>query len=592
MSGTELRSQVGQGVGRLHGLGDADRRAVWTAFFTLLTIVAAHAVLETARDTLFLRDLPVGYLPWAYFGIASLSLATARWSSKLPRLHSPSRVLAATLLVGASGTALFWPVVKVPTVASLVSLYIWTGVLVSVVVTHFWVALSNRMDVGRARRAYPLVAAGGMLGATLGSLLAGAALTVTGPRALLPLAAGLFALAAVLVALAGDSAAAPEKTAGDAGADPAVASPNTPQAPASPATPAAPAADKAEKAPGLRQIWADPYLRRILQLAAAAPVVAMGIDFIFKSLVVEQVADADLGPFFARYNFVVNGAALLFQFALAPRILRNVGVVGSLCLLPGALALAAGGVVATGTLPAALVLRGTDGILRHSLQRTATEILFLPLTAATRAALRALAESMGQRGGQMAGSLLILATIAAGAAPAGLAAGVAVLCALWLLATLRLQKHYVARFRSQLRTLSATGSPAVPDLDMQSLELLVSALGSSNDAEVLAALDMLAGFGRTRLVTPLILFHPSTAVVKKALALFEDPWRDDVQEMRRRLLDHQDAEVRAAALRALVAGGYERSIVRTVLRSDRSPLVRYTALTLWTGFQDSGAAGL
>ena len=43
----------------LLGLRGDDGRSAWMAFTTLLTIIAAHAVLETARDALFLADLPV-----------------------------------------------------------------------------------------------------------------------------------------------------------------------------------------------------------------------------------------------------------------------------------------------------------------------------------------------------------------------------------------------------------------------------------------------------------------------------------------------------------------------------------------------------
>lgn len=551
----------------LLGLRRDDGRTVWMAFATLLMIVAAHAVLETARDALFLADLPVTRLPWAYLGIAGLAFVAGRGSERLLTGRSARRVLAATLFVGAMGTLCFWRVVATPTAASLMALYIWTGLLASVVVPQFWVRLGSAMDVTQAKRAYAIVAAGGMLGATIGSFVAGVALTFEGPRALLPLAAAMFVLAACLPAFAPEQTDVPEPRA------------------------AAPPPQDDER-PRLRAAWGDPYLRRILCLAVAGPVVAMGIDFVFKSIVTREVPRADLGPFFARFNTIVNAAALIFQVTLAPRLLQSFGVVRNLCLLPGSLALVAAGVAGTAAFPAALVLRGTDGILRHSLHRAAAEILFLPLSTVTRSVLRGLAESIGQRGGQVAGSLLILTAIALGATPRDLAAGVAVLCVVWLVGYLRLQTHYVERFRSQLRASSVSSDAAVPDLDLQSLETLVAALSAPNDAEVIAALDLLANYGRIRLVSPLILYHPSSRVVVRALELFEGIRRDDLQAIRRRLLEHHEPAVRAAVLRQLVSGGSERSVVRTMLRQDPSPLVRSTALVIWMGSDDAPESDL
>jgi ATP:ADP antiporter, AAA family len=542
---------------RLLGVRREDGWTVAAAFATLLTIVASHAVLETARDTLFLTHLSASMLPWAYLGIASFAFAAAR-GSMLVGTRSPRLVLTLSLAVGALGTGAFTWIVETPGTAAVMALYVWTGLLASIVVAQFWVELAGRMDVAQAKRGYAVVAAGGMLGAMLGSLLAGGVLTVAGPRALLPAAAAMFALAACLPALTRMPARGPRIV--------------------------TPRDDDAR--PGLAAVWADPYTKRLLLLAVIAPIVTMMVDFLFKSIVSHEVPKDELGPFFARYNAVVNGAALAVQLTIAPHLLQSFGVVRILCLLPGALGLVAAGVVGATALPAVLVLRGTDGTLRHSLHRAATEILFLPLAAPTRSALRGLAESVGLRGGQVLGSGLILLAIGVGAAPRHLAVLVALLCGVWLLGYLRLQDHYVERFRSQLRSLGA-GDVTVPDLDLRSIETLVASLGSPNDGEVIAAIDLLDAYGRARLVSPLILYHPSAAVVLRALELFDATPRADLRQLHERLLEHPEPAVRAAILRRLVADGCDRSVVRASLKGDASPLVRHTALVLWMGFEDT-----
>src|SRR5262245_53390254 len=160
------RSIIGRPhMNRFFGVRPDERRTVWLGVVTLLTIVAAHTVLETARDALFLADLPASRLPWAYLGIAVLAYIAARVVERLLGTRSARGALAAMLLVGATGTAILWDLVATSVPASLMALYIWTGVLASVVLSQFWIQLAAQMDVGQAKRAYALIAAGGMLGA-------------------------------------------------------------------------------------------------------------------------------------------------------------------------------------------------------------------------------------------------------------------------------------------------------------------------------------------------------------------------------------------------------------------------------------------
>jgi hypothetical protein len=162
-----------------------------------------------------------------------------------------------------------------------------------------------------------------------------------------------------------------------------------------------------------------------------------------------------------------------------------------------------------------------------------------------------------------------------------------VLSALALLALVGLREDYVERFRDRLRTLVGDTRSDVPELDRSSLETLVSTLSSPSDAEVLAALDLLESYGRARLVPPLILHHPSTAVVLRALELFRAAEHPHIAAIRERLLEHEAAEVRAAVLRTWPGAGPDVAVLLGVLREDPSPAVRSTALAGWASRTDS-----
>ena len=56
---------------RLLDVRPEERRPTAIAFLVLFGILAAHTILETARDALFLARLPPSQLPWMYLAMAA-----------------------------------------------------------------------------------------------------------------------------------------------------------------------------------------------------------------------------------------------------------------------------------------------------------------------------------------------------------------------------------------------------------------------------------------------------------------------------------------------------------------------------------------
>ena len=139
-----------------------------------------------------------------------------------------------------------------------------------------------------------------------------------------------------------------------------------------------------------------------------------------------------------------------------------------------------------------------------------------------------------------------------------------------------LERNYLDRFRRHLREGTIETHIDVPALDLRSMEALVAALSSDDDAEVLAALDLVADYDKSRLIPLLILYHPSPVVVLRAFEIFEGGARSEVTKLAGRLLSHPDAEVRAAALRHWISSGADESVLRDLF-SQTEPSVRATA---------------
>jgi AAA family ATP:ADP antiporter len=524
----------------------AERRDASAAFLTLFGFVASHAMLETARDAVFLAKVPSTHLPWVFIAIAVLSLAAADLQHRSARLGGRLGLSAWTAVAGVI-TIAFWALLPAVGAGGVYALYVWSGVLTTLVLVHFWTLLGTIFSITQAKRVYGLVGAGSVVGAVAGSGAATAIARMTSAHHLV-LIAGVGFLVTSLVPLRFTRHAAP------------------------------PAATAGGLTRGLvddaRLIARQPYPRKVAVLLIAATVCVTIADYLFKTTVAAHVPPAELGMYLGAVAFALNVVSFVVQIALVGFVVRRLGVSAALAVLPLLLVATGIGMIATGGLVAALAIKGADGALRYSLHRTASELAFLPLGDDARRRTKSFTDVVGQRGGQAVASLAILGLTAAAAPRWVLAVVLVGLAAIWLWTAIALRAPYLDLFRSRLRDRRAHRDDL--GLDVASLETLVRALDSENDQEVLAALEVLEREGKPRLIPVLILYHPSDAVVERALEIFTRARRDNVVPIIDRLADHPSPRVRAATLAARSVLDPNARPLLMRLSFEESPEVRAT----------------
>lgn len=557
---------------RLFDVRPDERRPATLAFLALLGITAAHTLIETARDALFLTKVPIAHLPALYLAIAAAGLVVTRAGAALEArrdrrgIAATSRVdpVVVSLLVGAAITAAFWFGAESPGRSVLYALYVFSGLFASWVAGRLWTTLGAIFTVVQAKRLYGVVGTGAVLGAVLGAAAARASLALVDVRHLLLVGAGLLIVTALGPAALLPKPVAEPKRRGSTANHPDDAS-------------AAPPSLGAQ----IGGVARHPYLVRVLGIVMVTAAAGTAIDFVFKSEVAAHIQDPrELASFLASMSLATNVLSLLAQSVGVGIVMRVLGVHRALYVMPLLLGFGAGAAVLGLGFGAALAMRGIDGALRQSLQKTSTELLFVPLPDALRARAKPIVDLVGQRGGQAITSVAILGLVyLVGGARGAQAIGVVVaaLVAAWLLLARGLRSRYLDVFRGTLQGGRIELTAGMPALDMTALEALIAALSSRKDAQVLGALDLLAAQSRGRLLPSLILFHPSKAVVLRALELLVDSERTDFVPVADRLLSHPDAEVRTAALRGRAAAEHDAEFLRGLLE-DPQPEIRATAL--------------
>jgi AAA family ATP:ADP antiporter len=514
-------------------------RATAGAFGLLLLILTAHTILETARDALLIVRIPPRSLGMVYVAVAACVLPAAALASRVSTRLGVRRALAGALGVGALGMVGLY--LTRTTEASVVLLYVATGLVGGVIVPQFWSLVGSVFTVTQARRLLGPIAAAGVLGATLGSTSAVALLSVLPVKGLLLVSAGVMAVAAVAVLVAHDRKRM--------------------------VTPAPGPTTRLMQSPEV--IRREPFLGRIALLVVASTATAIAVDYFFKWSVARSVAPDHVATFVARYYAVLNGLSLVTQLLISGALVRRMGVATAIVVTPLLFVLGGvGAIVASGALAGVLLLRTIDGALINSLHRVTSELVYLPVPSAARARAKPILDGALARITQAACGVAFL--LSAGVVSSRWLAVVAASLALvWLGVAVTTRRPYLDLLRRAIPGFRPEGE--ADPLDLEAATELVQMLAAEDPLLVVGAMNALARRGRDKLIPALILLHEDDTVLLRALAIFAESTREDWLPRAHRLLTHPRVDVRIAATRALAQHG---SLDLDALAGDTSPRVQ------------------
>jgi len=557
-----------------------ERKDTFTASGVLFLLLASPAIIDTARDALFLGNIAPERLPLVTLAVAAVSLLVSEGHSRITGANNRRNALAFSIAVCGAVTGAFWIGVGHTGSWLLYALYIWPSVLGAVVLLQFWTLLGDLFTISQAKRTYGAIGVGAVSGAIAGNAVATwLASRMPAQSLLLVSSVGLIVAGAATLLMRNEAPLdSPLKSS---------------------------VAQSKPTARGASYVLAHPYARRIVVIAVLTAAAVTVADYLFKSTVAHRVDAESLGSFFARAYLAFNALSLVIQTFVANLAVRKLGVPLAAAMLPVAMLASGVGTLVLPLLPAILILKGSEGGLRHSLHRTALELLSVPLSTRARGLVKRFVDIVGYRGGQAIASVGVLGLVALREPILPISIVVVVLCALWVIAAIELRRSYVALFRRKLGGQVAHVT-AFPELDAASLETVVAALDSDDDREVIAAMEVLESEGKSHLVPKLVLFHPSIEVVRFALALFArdrtpggsgvSPTNDGgrarlargrhpaVRAIDRLVMTNPAPGVRAAALAARTALDPDPELIEARLAETESDSVRAAAAVCRVAF--------
>ncbi|HZD31551.1 MAG TPA: Npt1/Npt2 family nucleotide transporter, partial [Candidatus Angelobacter sp.] len=414
----------------------------------------------------------------------------------------------------------------------------WVGIFGVLAPTQIWTLANYLLTTREAKRVFGMVGGGGILGWIFGGYVSRVVTKAYGTESLLLAMAALLAICSAVMASAStggrlrvDSAEPP--TAGISGAG------------------------QKDLRGGIRSVVGSPYLRAIAAVICISSFVTTITGWQFKALAQDFSNGKDaMAIFFGDFYFYAGVLSLLFQLLLTTRLLRRFGIGRILFVLPVVVLAGSVGLLVWGTIAAALFLKGGDQVLRHSVDRSTTELLYLPLPNRVKVEAKWFIDTVVWRlGDGLAGVLVLLFAAQLGWTPQQISWIVILLIFGWLAAVRIVGKQYVVVLQDSIsqHRLDAESASTLA-LDRATSDLLESRIRTSVPEDILYALGLFE-VERQRKAHPVVrglLHHASPAVRQKAVSILSAVGDKSVRPTIEGLLLDPDAGVRTEAMLYLV----------------------------------------
>jgi len=422
----EARAHAAGILDRAVDVRPAERRAIVLGFAYFFALLASYYLLRPIREEMGIRS-GVRSLQWNFTAtFAALLLAVPAYSALFARVPR-ARAVPAVYRFFFVNLVLFWVLFRfgVWPVAVARTFYVWLSVFNLLVVAVFWSFMADLFSAEQGKRLFGFVAAGGSLGAILGSATAG---LLVGPLGI----AGVVALAAALLEVSARCAIALARWAHVRSDVPAAGG--------------AAAATRDEERPvggtmfsGVTVVFRSPYL---LALAAQMLLLTLVSTFLYfqqARIVSEAIPDsARRTELFAAVDLAVNVAAFALQALATGRLAAAFGLGPALTAVP---VLTGAGLAALAAVPSIWVLAPLQAVRRvghYALERPARDVLFTVVPREEKYKSKGFIDTVVYRGGDALAAWAYTGLAALGLAPRALAlsaipaAGLSLAVALWL----------------------------------------------------------------------------------------------------------------------------------------------------------------
>ena len=474
--------------------------SLWMLAYIFL-VIAVLLIIKPTVNALFLSELGIEQLPFAFLLVAVTAVTSSYFYSKAVSRFALKKVIEVTIIssiIILIGLGILLSLNVVSGVL-LYFFYIWVAIYAVLSASQFWILANLVFSIREAKRLFGFIGSGAIIGGIFGGYLTSILAPLIGNENLMFVAALLLFFCIPLlrkiwnIRVKKNGSFRKHKNPVN----------NT--------------------EPPLKLILKSKHLTYIASIVAVSVVVAKLVDYLFSEFASSAITDADeLTAFFAFWFSTFNLLSLIIQLFFTHRIVGIWGVGFSLLLLPIGIF---GGSILFLLLPelsAVVVIKAMDGILKQSIHKSASELLTLPLPFdlknKTKSFIDVVVDSLATG---VAGCLLIFVVRGLDLPSIYIGILIIVLVCLWLYFIYKVRIEYYKTFRTNLEVLtdSFKKTKKITASKTSVITGMRTVFKNGTKEQILFMLDKLMEINDKRFAddVELLLEHPSNKVKISAI---------------------------------------------------------------------------
>lgn len=492
-------------------------------------------LIKPVRDSLFLEHAGSQNLPLVFILTAIVVIPISIGYSRITQRHSIGWTINVVTIFLAVNLYVIWEYIHIDSNILYFVFYIWVSIYSVLITSQFWLFANTIFNSVQSKKVFGFLSLGAILGGFTGGEFTSILINYFSlqPQSLLLISAIIITATTPLVwmILKLDK-------------------------PGMPAVQQSDTYDETGSGNPIKEILSHNHLLLIIALITITVMVTTLIDYQFKTIAENAFTDevaltSFMGKFYGRVSLI----ALLIQVFIGTIFTKKYGVTGALLLLPVTLLISAGGMLIVPGLIAGTLSRGIDQSLKHSIDRTGRELLFVPLSGNLKKRVKVFIDLFVDNGAQgITGLLLLGLTFGMNLTVQEISVVVICLLVAWIVIAKMVGNSYVDVFRNTLKRKVDNNSEKNQKKNNSqdtSPETVRELLQSDQESDLLWALDVLKN-NRISVDKDLLVRHIRHSSCKVKIKLLRILREKDIGVLVDEVMDlayDEDPDVRMEAIR-------------------------------------------
>lgn len=461
----------------------------------LFLLICVLLLIKPVSNSLLLSEFGITFLPYVFIIIALAAFVFTKWFNvmyqkytliKLHRFFLYGFVGSLFLFAGLFG---FFPSLRYV----ILFFYVWVALYGLISTSQFWILTNVIFNAREARRIFGIIGSGGIAGGVVGGYLASIVVPFIG-NAGITFLAGIFMVATIPIV----NILWKENTKQRGNTNVIVNKRKI----------------KIQKVKFLN-LLRNRHIILLAVITGLGVLVSKLVDFQFQEIASLKYADADdLTAFFGFWYSTFNLLGFGIQLLLTGKILKYLGVSKAQFVLPSSLFFTSILVLFIPSLWSIVIMKGSEGVLKQSVQRSVNELLILPISPEIRNQSKTFIDVfIDSLATGISGLLLIGILFINFKTGLIISSSIILITLIWIGVSNLMKKEYFKSFKSHF--LLATDDLTKDEIQIE--DVLNNIFSKSNELNIIELLNKSSEYKFSPIIIKKLLSHSNEEIRMKTL---------------------------------------------------------------------------